>query len=136
GNAEPQNTSLPTITGVPREGRTLTATNGTWTNAPTSFAYQWRRCAADGTGCSNIAGATRKIYTLTAVDVDNTIRVVVAASNADGRTLATSAPTEVVSSRNAPNNTAPPTISGTPQVGEELTADPGNWTGGVRSYSY
>lgn len=29
----------------------------------------------------------------------------------------------------APVNTSPPTITGTPQVGQELSADPGEWTG-------
>jgi hypothetical protein len=135
-NAVPQNTSPPTISGTAREGQTLTANRGTWQNNPTSFAYQWRRCAADGTGCTNIAGATRRTYTLTAADVDNTIRVVVTASNADGQASAVSAPTKVVSSANAPKNTSPPTISGTPKVGEELAADPGTWTGGVQSFSY
>ena len=35
-----------------------------------------------------------------------------------------------------PADTAPPTISGTPQPGEILTAKPGTWTGAGLAYSY
>jgi hypothetical protein len=134
--AVPQNTSPPTIGGTAREGNTLAARNGTWTNAPTSFAYQWQRCGADGTGCADISGATSQTYTLAAADADHTVRVQVTAKNADGQTTASSAPTAVVSSRSAPVNTARPTISGTPKVGEELTASNGTWSGGVTSFTY
>ena len=39
--AVPDNTTLPTITGssTARDGQTLTATNGSWSNSPTSFRY-------------------------------------------------------------------------------------------------
>jgi hypothetical protein len=131
GSAAPQNTAPPTITGVAREGRTLTATRGTWSNVPTSFAFQWRRCGTDGTGCSNIAGATRQTYTLTATDVDNTIRVVVTASNADGSATAASnaTPTVTTSGSGRPRNTSRPSITGTPAPGSALHGDPGVWSG-------
>jgi hypothetical protein len=134
--APPQNTAAPTITGQAREGSTLTAENGTWSNSPTSYAYQWQRCASDGTGCANISGATSKTYTLAAADVDHRVRVVVTATNADGSASANSAPSAIVSATGAPTNTAKPTISGTPAVGELLTANNGTWTGGASSFTY
>src|SRR5262249_37173994 len=105
-------------------------------NSPTKFAYQWQRCSSAGNGCADIAGAQDKAYTLTGTDADHTFRVVVTASNADGQSSATSTTTDLVSSKNGPVNTGRPSISGTVQVGEELTADPGTWTGGVRSFAY
>lgn len=134
--AAPVNTAPPTITGTPRVGETLTAQNGTWTNSPTAFQYQWLRCATDGSGCVGVTGATQKTYTLVQADVGHTMRVRVTAVNADGATNARSAPTEVISSNAAPKNTERPTISGTPKVGEELTADPGSWSGNPTSFGY
>src|SRR5437879_4220569 len=73
--AAPANTAAPTLAGTAREGQTLTAGNGTWSGNPTSFTYQWQRCAAGGTGCANIAAATARTYKLVAADVDHTVRV-------------------------------------------------------------
>jgi hypothetical protein len=134
--AIPENVSPPTITGTAREGETLTAHNGTWTNNPTIFTYQWRRCATDGTACTNITGATKSTYTLTANDVLRTILVEVTAANTDGRRTETSEATDVVGSKNGPKNTARPTISGETRVGEELTVSNGSWTPTPTSYSY
>jgi hypothetical protein len=134
--AVPRNTSAPTITGTAREGNTLTAHNGTWANAPTSFAYQWQRCNADGTGCADISGATKQSYTLASADVDHAVRVQVTGSNADGQATASSATTDVVSSGSAPVNTAKPAVSGSPVVGQELSASNGTWTGGATSFTY
>jgi hypothetical protein len=133
--AVPQNTASPAIGGVAKEGSTLTATTGTWANSPTSFAYQWQRCASDGTGCGDVSGATDKTYTPTSGDVSHTIRVVVTATNADGKASASSDPTAVVGSKDGPTNTVKPTVTGTAIVGEQLRVGNGTWTPAPTSVS-
>jgi len=98
--AAPKNTALPTISGVTHEGRTLTASKGTWTGNPTSFTYAWSRCNMQGNKCTAIGGATANTYALQAADVGGTVHVTVTAKNADGSTSATSAPTAVIQSTN------------------------------------
>ena len=134
--APPENTAPPTISGTEREGSTLTATRGSWTNNPTSFAFRWQRCATDGGGCVDIAGGNENTYTLTRADVGRTVRVVVTASNPDGRDVAPSQATDVIGSRNAPRNTVRPSVTGDPTVGEELSVSTGTWTPTPASYSY
>jgi hypothetical protein len=137
--ASPANTVPPTITGTPAVGQTLTAENGTWTNVPTSFAYQWQRCNKAGNNCSNVGGATQKTYTLVAADGGHAMRVTVTATNADASGSARSAQTVPVvptTSSAAPKNTSPPTISGTAKVGQTLTADPGSWSGNPTGFTY
>jgi hypothetical protein len=137
--APPVNTAPPTVSGTAQVGQTLTAGNGTWSNTPTSFAYQWVRCNAGGNSCVNVANGTQRTYTLVGADSANTMRVRVTATNADGSATAESAQTAAIApatSTTAPRNTAPPTISGTPRVGEELTADDGTWTANPTSFAY
>lgn len=138
-NAAPVNTVPPAIAGTPTVGQTLTASDGTWSNTPTSLAYQWLRCNGGGNNCANVANGTQKTYTLVGADATHTIRVRVTATNADGSGSAQSAQTAVVAaatSSAAPKNTAPPTISGTPKVAQTMTADPGSWSGNPTSFAY
>jgi streptogramin lyase len=80
----PRSLSPPVITGVPAQGQTLSASNGSWSNQPTAFAYQWEQCDQSGNACTAIAGATASSYAVTASLVGDTLRVVVTASNAGG----------------------------------------------------
>lgn len=61
-----------------RVGDTLTADNGTWTNNPTSYTYQWYD---ENTA---IVGATSSTYQLQSSDVDHTVDVSVTAHNGSG----------------------------------------------------
>ena len=133
--AVPQNTAAPTISGTAKEGSALTASTGTWTNSPTSFAYQWQRCATDGTSCGDINGATDKTYTPTSGDVSHTVQVVVTATNADGKASASSDASAIVDSKNGPNNTVKPTVTGTAVVGEQLRVSNGSWSPTPTSFS-
>jgi hypothetical protein len=129
--AAPVNTTEPTISGVALIGNTLTANRGTWTGKqPITFTYQWGRCDENGAGCQAISGATQTTYVLTNADVGSTLRVRVTAKNPDGSTNADSNLTGVVSTQNgSPANSKPPTVSGTPSVGETLTGTAGSWVG-------
>jgi hypothetical protein len=133
--AAPSNTAPPTITGTTTEGQTLTAGNGSWTESPTSYSYQWQDCNSSGESCTNISGATGSTYTLTGSDTGHTVVVIVMASNAGGSTPATSAATAVVLPL-PPSNTTPPATSGKAVEGQSLTASNGTWSGSPTNYSY
>jgi hypothetical protein len=89
-SAPPGNTVAPAVTGTYQRLQTLTTNDGTWTNSPSSYAYQWQRDNSGGGSYSNIASATASTYLLTATDVGCNVRCVVTATNAVGSTSANS----------------------------------------------
>jgi hypothetical protein len=135
GGQAPTNSALPSISGTPKEGQTLTISTGTWSGSPTSFAYQWQDCNTSGGSCVNVTGATGLTYNLGAGDVGHTIRAIVTAANAGGSTSASSAATATVLPL-PPVNASPPWISGTAQEGHTLTASSGTWSGAPTSYAF
>ena len=110
------------IDGTPQEGETLRAdtsgiadTDG-MNNAV--FQYQWLA------GESEIDGATASTYELSGAEVGKTIQVRAAfEDDAGNRETITSAATAPVAPKANSPATGAPAISGTPQVGETLTAD-------------
>jgi hypothetical protein len=115
--------NLPTITGTATDGQTLTAGHGTWTNSPTSYAYQWNR------GSGPITGATGTTYACQAADIGAKLTLTVIASNASGPSLpAVSAATGQV--------LAPTPSAAAPIVGETLTISGGSWTDSPSSFIY
>jgi hypothetical protein len=136
GELAPKSTALPTISGTAAVGQTLIATTGIWSGKPTSFAYQWQRCDTAGAACTSIADATAQSYVVADADVGATLRVAVTAQSSLGSRTATSVQTGTVQASGAPVSTSPPSIAGTPQVGQTLTAATGTWTGGPTSFGF
>ena len=119
-------TGAPTITGTAQIGQTLTAGTTAIMDADgltsVSYTYQWIRVATDNTE-TNISSATASTYTLVAADQGTTVKVTVSfTDDANNPETLTSAATAAVSA--APNTlaTGAPTITGTAQVGQTLTA--------------
>ena len=116
-------TGAPTVSGTAQVGETLMADTSGIADEDglenVAFSYQW---LADDEA---ISGGTGSTYTLTDSEEGKTVKVRVSFTDdaGNGETL-TSAATEAVSAAPTPNSpaTGAPTISGTAQVGETLTA--------------
>ena len=122
-------TGEPAITGTATVGQELTATTGTIADddgLPSSFTYQWVRVDAEGTSNPvDITGEIAETYTLTDDDVGKRIKVKVSFTDElSGVEMPTSAayPSSGTVTAAAGTPTGAPTITGTAQVGETLTA--------------
>lgn len=133
----PVNTALPVITGSPQQGVTLSASTGSWTNTPTSYAFQWSRCDAAGDNCVSMASRGPQ-NTLGRAGVGKTLRMTVTASNASGSSSATSNATPVIAPAPAPTPqvSVRPEITGVPQEGLVLSTSAGTWSNAPKLYGY
>ena len=124
-------TGAPTISGTAQVGEPLTAETSRIADADgltkVSYSYQW--VANDGTSDTDITGGADSTHTLVSGDEGKTIKVRVSFTDDAGfdETL-TSVATEAVGfavQQQIANSaaTGAPTISGTAQVGEPLTAE-------------
>ena len=105
--AAPRSTARPSISGDTTVGQELTADPGTWTNNPTSYSYQWRRCDTNPFQCFDVNGATGKAYGVREADIGFRMDVVVTATNAKGSDTARSLLTAVVEPKARVVNTRP-----------------------------
>jgi hypothetical protein len=131
----PSASGSPAVTGQAMEGQSLSTSNGSWTNNPSSYSYRWQDCDTSGNTCSSISGATQSAYTLTSADVGHTVRSVVTATNAGGSASASSSPTSQVN-QPPPSNTAAPVVTGSTVQGQTLSTSNGSWTRNPTSYAY
>jgi len=128
----PYNTTAPAISGTVKIGSTQTVTTGTWSNTPTSYAYQWQK-SADGISWIDLSGETAATYVPTFDIANLQIRVNVSAGNAVDTATVTSA---TISSFLPPQATVIPAITGTKTVGQTLTSSSGTWPSTSSGYAY
>jgi len=120
----PSNTALPVISGTLRIGSAQSVTTGTWTNSPTSYAYQWQS-STNGVSWTNIGGWATSTYIPTFDICNAQIRVIVAAVGGGDTATVTSAAISGFLPPAAP--TVLPSFNDTSTVGSTFTVTPGTW---------
>ncbi len=132
GGSLPVNTAPPQISGVPMPAAstsitgaagTVSASNGSWTNSPSSYSYQWQHCDATGSSCANEtdSSATTATYTVQPADTNKTLKAIVTAHNAsgDGSASAVTGPAPMLFSRAGVAGTTSTTEANVYQISQE-----------------
>ncbi|MGI9212563.1 MAG: hypothetical protein ACR2HF_08825, partial [Methylococcaceae bacterium] len=123
--------STTTITSTPAtttsdftQNKTLYADGSQITDADGlgSFSYQWQR-SLDGTRWAVISGATQFSYKLSSADIGQVVRVVLSYTDGSGHQETVYSPSSLqIASNNTPP-TGTPSITGSPQQNQTLTAN-------------
>jgi hypothetical protein len=124
----PANTVAPAVTGTVDFGETITCSTGSWTGAPTSYAYAWY---ADGVLDSALGTANEAV--IVARVSEKVLKCRVTATNAYGSSSAYS--NEVTVPLTVPTNAVAPVLSGTIAIDSTLTCSTGTWYGNP-TFSY
>jgi hypothetical protein len=136
----PVNTVAPTI--APTSGTAGTTTYsvtsvGSWTNSPTSYAYQWQHNDGGSTYIS-ISGATSSSYlppsNFFSIGYASPIRCRVTASNSGGAGSAAFSNTASVSAPVSIPSGGTVSLSGSSTPGSVITASTSGWSGSPTSY--
>jgi surface antigen len=116
------NRARPRVTGTARVGQVLRAAPGSWSVGGARFGYQW---LADG---AVVRGATGRTFTPSGAQQGRRVSVRVTASRLGyPTTTALSGRTTALAAARI-THTGTPALNGTPQVGVELSAEPGAWS--------
>jgi len=118
----------PTISGNAQVMSTVTAQTGTW-DSGVSFTYQWLR-----NGVNISSGSTGSSYVVSLSDAGQELSVRVTGSKLGFASISRVSSAVRVPLMNL-SSTPTPTITGTAQVGNELTTVTGTWDSGV-SFAY
>jgi DNA-binding beta-propeller fold protein YncE len=94
----PSNSAVPVLSGTTVVGVKMGVSNGTWSNSPVAYSYQWKDCNSSGGECTPILGATNANYTLQSSDVGHKIVAQVRATNGGGTVPAVSVASALVTS--------------------------------------
>jgi hypothetical protein len=136
GSARTADAGDPTISGGTSVGDSLTGDHGSFLPGAQSYKYNWRRCPPDGGqgagNCEGIVDGPDNTYVLQSGDVGFTIRLEVKAWTGPDYTgdkaVRTSNPVGPITGQGTgPTNTGLPTVTGTADVGQTLTANDGTW---------
>jgi RHS repeat-associated protein len=109
GNGQaPVNSAAPTLSSSsPKVGVEIkVSSNGTWSNSPLTYTYQWERCEAGGAKCAPIAGAVNAGYYPVTADEGHALEALVTATNGAGAVSQSSAATGTVAT-GTPSESAP-----------------------------
>lgn len=128
--------SVPLPTGITWVGRTLSTSNGTWSQPPDSVSYVWLSCAPKATTCPPASGVNGGAsYAPVDADIGHVIEAQLTATFGLVSVTVTSPPTAVITPVPAASG-GPPSISGTLQIGQRLSETHAGWNVTPDSYSY
>ncbi|QIX27029.1 hypothetical protein ncot_10810 [Nocardioides sp. JQ2195] len=131
---------VPQAPSAPKVGEVVTARTGVWNSNTKNLKVMWfvgDNAATTSTSHTYLDNRTFN-YTVKAQDQGKQIRLWVRGIGAQSPCVKDefSAATDAVQNGAPPVNQAAPSVAGTAQVGQTLTASPGTWTNSPESYSY